>query len=82
MKEVDIKMVHDLEEINRKISTQFKLLELAETETERLTTRNEKSEIEKHLQHAELKLQKLQELKYSAQEILVGEGEMRIWKSG
>ena len=76
-----MKMVHGLEEINRKISTQFKLLELAEMETEWLM-RNEKSEIEKHLQHVELKLQKLQEFKYSAQEILVEEGEMRIWKSG
>ena len=43
LKEVDIKMVHGLEEINSKISTQFKLLELVEMETERLTTRNEKS---------------------------------------
>ena len=50
-----------LEENNRKSSTQFKLLELAKKETERLITRNKKSEIEKHLQHVELKLDKLQE---------------------
>ena len=48
------------EEINRKISTQFKLLELAEEETEQLLTRNKKSEIGKHLQNVELKLEKLQ----------------------
>ena len=44
-------MAQGLEEVNRKISTQFKLLELAEKETERLIARNKKSEIEKHLQH-------------------------------
>ena len=42
-------MEQSLEEINRKISTQFELLELAENETERLLTRKKKSEIEKHL---------------------------------
>ena len=42
-------MVESLEEINRKISTQFKLLELAEKETARLIKRNKRSEIEKHL---------------------------------
>ena len=39
-------MAQGLEEVNRKISTQFKLLELAEKETERLITRNKKGEIE------------------------------------
>ena len=65
-----------MEEINRKISTQFKLLELVEKETERLITRNKKSEIEKHLQHVKLELEKLQDLKYSAQDVLLEEGEM------
>ena len=65
-----------MEEINRKISTQFKLLELAEKETERLLTRKKKSQMEKYLQHVELKLEKLQEFKYSAQEVLLEEGEM------
>ena len=65
-----------LEEINRKSSTKFKLLELAKKETERLITRNKKSEIEKHLQHVELKLEKLQEFKYSVQEVLLDEGEV------
>ena len=64
-----------MEEINRKISTQFKLLELAEKETERLT-RYKKNEIENHFQHAELKLEKLQEFKYLAQEFLLEESEM------
>ena len=54
-------MVQGLEEINSKISTKFKLLDLAEKETERLITRNKKNEIEKHLQRVELKLEKLQE---------------------
>ena len=69
-------MAQSLEEINRKISTQFKLLELAEQETERLIKRNKSSEIEKHVQHVELKLEKLEEIKYSGQEILLNEGEM------
>ena len=56
MKEIHIKMVQGLGEINRKLSTQFKLHELGEKETERLITRNKKSETEKHLQHVELKL--------------------------
>ena len=50
-----------MEEISRKISTQFKLIDLAEKETERLIKRNKWSEIEKQLQHVELKLEKLQE---------------------
>ena len=69
-------MEQDLEEINSKISTQFKPLKLAEKETERLTTRKKKGEIEKHLQHIELKLEKLQEFKYLAQEVLLEKGEM------
>ena len=69
-------MTQSLEEINRKILTQFKLLELAEKETERLRKRNNRSNIEKHLQHIELKLQKLQEFKYSGQEVLFNKGEM------
>ena len=75
-KEVHVKMAQGFEEINRKISTQFKLLGLAEKETERLLTRNKKNEIEKHLQHVELKLEKSQEFKYSALEVLLEEGEM------
>ena len=52
-------MAQGLEQINRKISTQFKLLELAEKETERLLTRNKNNDIEKHLQHVELKVRKI-----------------------
>ena len=70
MKEAHIKMAQVLEEINRKISTQFKLLALAEKETERSITRNKKSDIDKDLQLAELKLEKLQELQCCAQEFL------------
>ena len=69
-------MAKSFEEINRKISTQFKLLELAEKETERLIKRNKRSEIKKHLEHVELKLEKLQEFKYSGQEVLLNEGEI------
>ena len=69
-------MAQGLEEINRGISTQFKLLELAEKETERLITRNKNNQIKKHLQHVELKLEKWQEFKYLAREILLEEGEM------
>ena len=42
-------MAQSLQEINRKITTKFKLLELAEKETERLIKRNKRSEIEEHL---------------------------------
>ena len=61
MKKVYFKIVQSVEEISRKISTQFKLIDLAEKETERLIKRNKWSEIEKQLQHVELKLEKLQE---------------------
>ena len=69
-------MVQGLEEIKRKVSRQFKLLELTSKETQRLLTRNKKNEIEKHLQHVELKLQELEEFKYSTQEVLLEEGEI------
>ena len=60
--------------INRKISTQFKLLEFDEKETELLIKRNKKSDTEKYLQHVELKLDKLQEFNYSAQVVLLDKG--------
>lgn len=65
-----------MEETSRKIATQFKLLELAEKGTERLIRRNKKNEIEKSLQRVEFK--------YSAHEVLMGEGEMKnleVWLS-
>ena len=67
-----------MEGFNCKISTQFKLLELAEKEIVQLLTRNKKSEIEnlQNLQHVELKLEKLQDSKYSTQDVLLKEGEM------
>ena len=55
-------MVQCSEEINRKISTKFKLLELPEKETERLLTRNKKSEIEKHSQRTQTSLRRLQDV--------------------
>lgn len=58
LKEVQIKMALGLEEINLKILTQLKLLELAEKGTKGLITRNKESEIEKQLQHTQLKLEK------------------------
>ena len=58
LKEVQIKMALGLEEINLKILTQLKLLELAEKGTKGLITRNKKSEIEKQLRHTQLKLEK------------------------
>ena len=58
LKEVQIKIALGLEEINLKILTQLKLLELAEKGTKGLITRNQKSEIEKQLQHTQLKLEK------------------------
>ena len=48
-------MAQVLEKINLKISPQFKLLEIAEKETERLIRRNKKIDLEKHIQHIELK---------------------------
>ena len=58
LKEVQIKMAVGLEEIDLKILTQLKLLELAEKGTEGLITRNKKSEIEKQLGHTQPKLEK------------------------
>ena len=70
-------MAQSQEEINQKISTKFKILELAEKETERLIKRNKRCGIEKHLHNVELTLEKLQEFKYSGQEVLLNEGGMK-----
>ena len=51
--EVHIKLTKGFEEINHKIPTQLKLLELTEKETKRLIMRNKRSEREKHLKHVE-----------------------------
>ena len=53
-------MVQSFEKINRKILTEFKLIELSEMKTEKLIAKK-KNGIEKHLQHVELKKEKLQE---------------------
>ena len=54
-------MVQSFEKINRKILTEFKLIELSEMKTEKLIAKKKKNGIEKHLQHVELKKEKLQE---------------------
>ena len=38
--------------------------------------------MQKHLQHIEQKLEKSQEFKYSAQEVLIDEGEMKKLEEG
>ena len=55
-------MEQTLGEINRKISTQFKLPELAEKETKQLIPRNKKSEIEKHIQTCTIKFREIKSI--------------------
>ena len=77
-------MLEDWEEINLKISRQFKLLELDEKETEGLITINKRSEIEKHLQHVQLKLEKLQEFESARsgrRQLLVTASPLKIMKN-
>ena len=69
-------MTQVLEEINLKISTQIKLLELIEKETERLITRNNKDWDRDTFTACRIKLEKLQEFKYWAQEVLLEEGQI------
>ena len=61
-----------MEESKAKIETQFKLLDLAERETEKIIARNRTSEIERHL---ERKLETIQDMKYEVQEFMVSNEE-------
>ena len=64
-------------ESKAKIETQFKLLDLAERETEKIIGRNRTSEIERHLNNVERKLEKIQYMEYEVQEFMVSNGEFR-----
>ena len=66
-----------MEESKAKIETQFKLLDLAERETEKIIARNRTSEIERHLNHLERKLETIQDTKYEGQEFMVSNKEQR-----
>ena len=52
-------MAQGLEEVNRNIKKQFKLLERAWKEAERLIRMNKRSKIENYLQHIELELKRI-----------------------
>ena len=64
-----------MEESKTKIETQFKLLDLAERETEKIIAVNRTSEIERHLNHGERKLETIQDMKYEVQEFMVSNEE-------
>ena len=64
-------MADSLKTIKAKIKKQVKLLEIAENESKRLFEKKRKYELEKHLKHAETRLEILQDLKYEGQEIMV-----------
>ena len=54
-----------------KIEAQFKLLDLAKRETEKIFARKRTSEIEKHLNHVERKLETIQHMKYEVQKVMI-----------
>ena len=64
-----------MEESKAKMETQFKLLDLAARETEKIIARNRTSDIERHLNHAERKLKTIQDIKYEVQEFMVSNEE-------
>ena len=64
---VDIMATDKLVETQNLIDTQIKMLERADKESERLLSRNKLCELQKHLQNIEMRLEKIQELKYRAQ---------------
>ena len=52
------------------VETQFKLLDLAERETEKIIARNRTNGIERHLNHVDRKLETMQDIKYKVQEFM------------
>ena len=60
-----------MDESKAKIETQFKLLDLAERETEKIIARNRTGEIERHLNYVERKLETIQDMKDEVQEFMV-----------
>ena len=57
-----------MEESKAKIKTQFKLLDLAERETEKIIAKNRTSIIERLLNHEVRELETIQAMKYELQE--------------
>ena len=66
-----------MEASKAKIDTQIKLLDLAERESKKIIARNRTSEIERHLNHLERKLETMQDMKYEVQEFMVSNKEQR-----
>ena len=61
-------MADSLKTIEATIKKQVQLLKIAENKSKRLFERKSKYELEKHLKHVEVRLEKPQNLKYEGQE--------------
>ena len=64
-----------MDESKAKIEAQFQLLDLAERKNEKMIARNRTSEIERHLQHIERKLEAMQGMEYEVHEFMVSNEE-------
>ena len=64
-----------MDESKAKIERQFQLLDLAERKNEKMIARNRTSEIERHLQHIERKLEAMQDMEYEVHEFMVSNEE-------
>lgn len=56
-------------------NTNIKTLELAHRESGRLLTRNKLQELQNHMENIEIRLEKIQDLKYQVQEIMISNSE-------
>ena len=51
-------------EVQSKITTQFKILELSERDSTKILARNKDSEVQKHVSYIEQRLETIQDVKY------------------
>ena len=64
-----------MEESKAKIQIHIKLLDLAKRQTDKIIARNRTSKTERHLNHVEMGLKTIQDMKYELQEFMVSNEE-------
>ena len=68
-------MAETLEELKLKIERHFKMLSWAEKKCDKTLAKNRRAEIERQRKHVQKKLEIVQQLKYAAQQEMVGGAE-------
>ena len=67
----DDKIQEETEKLRKEIETKFKMLDIKETESTRITQRRKIKESERHANESETRVEEIQELKGKVQELML-----------